>query len=75
MRRYYFDLHDGLTLRDAEGELHRDDESALNAAQRSLAELVDGRAALWEEGRFAIEVSDQERRRVGRLTVVAETFA
>ena len=75
MLRYYFDLDDGRILKDADGELHRDHASALQAAQRSLAELVEGRSALWTEGRFEILVSDQERRRVGRLTVLAETFA
>ncbi|WP_374274207.1 hypothetical protein [Brevundimonas sp.] len=34
MLRYYFDLHDGRTLTDADGELHRDHASALLRSRR-----------------------------------------
>ncbi|WP_374276030.1 hypothetical protein [Brevundimonas sp.] len=72
--RYHFDLHDGRTLKHEDGELHPDRAAALKTGQRSLAELIDAHSALWAEGRFSIEVSDQDRRQVGRLTVLAEVL-
>ena len=72
MTRYFIHLSNGHALIDREGEAHLDLDSALDAALKTLAEILPGRSAtLWRDGGLTVTLVEDGGAEVGRLEVHA----
>jgi hypothetical protein len=69
MARYFFDVHDGTDFqRDDEGTEFDSEDTAMQAAARSAAEIGTGRLAKGDTSDVVIRVRDEHGRRMCTVT-------